>query len=234
MTVRSARGDRTSQRTAHLAELQRAREEAEIYYQESFASHGATPAGVGWKDARSQRLRFEKLAYLLTPRPERPVTVNDFGCGYAALFDYLDSLYGVQLARYFGYDVDQAMLDAAHTRTDSRATLIRAREITQEADYSFVSGTFNVKGGASNEAWSRYVERSVAQLAMRSRIGFAFNLMSTYVDFTKPDLFYADPAHFFGFCKSRISRYVTLLHDYPLYECTLVVHMNAPDGCEAQ
>ena len=37
------------------------------------------------------------------------------------------------------------------------------------------------------------------------------------------DLFYADPLHLFDRCKRTYSRFVTLLHDYPLYEFTIIV-----------
>ncbi len=158
-----------------------------------------------------------------------PITVNDLGCGYGALFAYLDRLDGVNLEHYFGYDINGAALEAAREHADERATFVQADEITTEADYSLLSGTLNYKGNASNEAWSEHVKQMIRHVAARSRLGFAFNLMTTYVDYTKPDLFYADPAHFFTFCNSHISRYVTLLHDYPLYEWTMLVRKHVPD-----
>ena len=40
---------------------------------------------------------------------------------------------------------------------------------------------------------------------------------------------YGDPCAFFQFCKREISPDVTLLHDYPLYEWTMLVrHRRAP------
>ena len=107
---------------------------------------------------------------------------------------------------------------------------MQGSEVTETADYSFVSGTFNVRMGASDAAWRRYVEDKLKLLAQRSRRGFAFNLLTTYVDWRKDDLFYADPAHFFAFCRENISRYVTLLHDYPLYEWTIAVRLERPEG----
>lgn len=73
-------------------------------------------------------------------------------------------------------------------------------------------------------AWQAYVQHVVLQLAQRSRRGLAFNLMTTFVDFRQENLFYADPCVFFEFCKREISPYVALLHDYPLYEWTMLVH----------
>jgi len=56
-----------------------------------------------------------------------------------------------------------------------------------------------------------------------SRAGFAFNCVSHYVDYRVPTLYYADPLRFFDHCKRRYSRFVSLLHDYPLYEFTILV-----------
>jgi hypothetical protein len=39
----------------------------------------------------------------------------------------------------------------------------------------------------------------------------------------RPDLFYGDPLFFFDFCKRNFSRNVALLHDYGLYDFTIIV-----------
>jgi hypothetical protein len=58
-----------------------------------------------------------------------------------------------------------------------------------------------------------------------SRAGFAFNALTKYSDaeFMRPDLYYADPLFLFDHCKCRYSKFVALLHDYPLYEFTILV-----------
>jgi hypothetical protein len=63
-----------------------------------------------------------------------------------------------------------------------------------------------------------------------SKLGFAFNLLTTFVDWKKDVLYYADPMHYFEYCKKNFSRYVTLLHDYPLYEWTLLVFLQNPNA----
>ena len=195
----------------------------EALYTANLAEHGTSSASVGWPDADAQRLRFDKLAYVIDD--DAPITVNDWGCGYGAMFRYLDERF--TLGGYTGYDISTEMLDAARRFVgDPRAAWVQGSEVTEAADYSFVSGTFNVRMEASDAAWQRYVEDALKLLAQRSRRGFAFNLLTTYVDWRKDDLFYADPAHFFGFCRENISRYVTLLHDYPLYEWTIAVRLS--------
>ena len=50
-------------------------------------------------------------------------------------------------------------------------------------------------------------------------------MLTTYSDADKQrdDLFYADPLRVFDICKQRFSPRVALLHDYPLYEFTIIV-----------
>ena len=55
--------------------------------------------------------------------------------------------------------------------------------------------------------------------------GFAFNMLTKYSDAERmrSDLYYADPCFLFDYCKKRYARRVSLLHDYPLYEFTMIV-----------
>jgi hypothetical protein len=50
-------------------------------------------------------------------------------------------------------------------------------------------------------------------------------MLSTYSDPEKrrDDLFYADPCEMFDLCKRRFATRVALLHDYPLFEFTVIV-----------
>jgi SAM-dependent methyltransferase len=194
-------------------------------YEKSLSDHGLSSKGVGWNDEASQLLRFEKLAYVLNHlRHAEEISVNDFGCGYGAMFKYLDKLPNVRLQKYYGYDISEEMLAAARrVIADERADLIQSSRVINEADFSFVSGTFNVRLGASDAVWTEHIKEILINLAEKSRKGFAFNLFSTYVDWKQDNLYYADAFMFFDFCKRNISPYVSLLHDYPLYEWTIVV-----------
>lgn len=194
-------------------------------YTKSLGEHGLTSKAVGWKDEASQRLRFQKLAQVIDPaRHPGGMSTNDLGCGYGAMFTFLDALGRPGLEKYYGYDISDEMLAAARSFIpDSRAELVKASSVTHVADYSFVSGTFNVRLDATDQEWEKYVKAVLADLASKSRIGFAFNLLSTYVDWKQDNLYYADPLMYFDFCKHHFSRYVSLLHDYPLYEWTITV-----------
>src|SRR5690242_15176770 len=110
------------------------------------------------------------------------------------------------------------MLDAARVQiADSRCLWLDKPKLETPADFSFVSGIFNVRFDKDPVAWEAYVKDVLDNLNAFSTQGFAFNVLSTYVDWQEPHLYYADPAYYLDYCKRRFSKKVALLHDYPLY-----------------
>lgn len=193
------------------------------FYTKSFLLHGATPQGVGWKDVKSQDLRFEQLCKVISKQDEkRGITINDFGCGYGAMFKYLNDRF--QIRRYYGYDICSDIIKAAkENNTYKNAVFIISPKVTHTADYSFISGTFTVKLATSTKIWTNYVKNTLIDISKKSRKGFAFNALTIYTDWASKDAYYADPIHFFTFCKQFISKYVSLINDYPLFEWTILV-----------
>jgi SAM-dependent methyltransferase len=193
------------------------------YYDAKLRAHGATPAGVDWNSPESQELRFAQLAQLWRAEPE--ASLLDYGCGYGALAEYVRSL--GHRGSYTGFDLSEAMAAAARARLVSLtgcSVTAHADEL-HSADYAVASGVFNVKQDTSEDGWRVYVWDTIDHLAALGTRGFAFNALTLYSDADKrrPDLFYADPLECFDRCKRSYSRFVTLLHDYPLYEFTILV-----------
>lgn len=193
-------------------------------YSSNVAKSGAISTSVGWNTPESQELRFEKLTQVIDRR-DQAVSVNDYGCGYGAHLDYLTTK-GIKVSSYHGYDLSNEMLQAAregHASFAGRLDLHESSTLTTEADYTFVSGTFNVRFGSSEDEWRGFVETRLDEINHNSKLGFAFNLLSTYVDWKEDHLYYGNPLYWFDHCKRRFSRKVSLLHDYPLYEWTILV-----------
>jgi hypothetical protein len=92
-------------------------------------------------------------------------------------------------------------------------------------DYAVVSGTFNMKLDADFDAWTKIVIEALHQMDAHTSKGFSFNMLTKYsdADRMRPDLYYADPLFFFDYCKCNFSKNVALLHDYKLYDFTILV-----------
>jgi SAM-dependent methyltransferase len=193
------------------------------YYTDKLQQHGTTPRGVDWNGSESQQLRFAQLAQVVTE--ESGFSISDLGCGYGALLDYLETRF--KGFTYVGCDVSDAMIAAARERhrANPKAHFHETSTPPQAADYTVASGIFNVRMGHADAVWRDYVKATLALLDRSSRLGFAFNCLTTYSDPEKAraDLFYANPCEMFDYCKRSFSRNVALLHDYGLYEFTMLV-----------
>jgi cyclopropane fatty-acyl-phospholipid synthase-like methyltransferase len=197
--------------------------EVATYYSDKLTEHGETPRGVDWNGEESQAQRFAQLCKIIGTAGK--FSLNDLGCGYGALYDFVASAY--EAFAYIGIDVSESMVRAAERRYsgNQQARFVRAGEPDQVADYGVASGIFNVRLGRSDEQWQAYLEATLDVLDRTSRLGFSFNCLTSYSD---PDkmrdyLYYADPCLLFDLCKRRYSRNVALLHDYGLYEFTILV-----------
>jgi len=195
------------------------------YYEQRLRAYGATPAGVDWNSRESQELRFAQLARLWGP--EREASLLDFGCGYGALLPWVRER-GFT-GRYAGFDLSGDMI-AEGSRAAAAAprrdwTFTADRQDLTPADFVVASGIFNVKMDTPAGDWHDYVLATIDELAALAVRGFAFNALTAYSDPDKQrsDLYYADPLELFDYCTRTHSRSVALLHDYPLYEFTMLV-----------
>lgn len=194
------------------------------YYSAKLAEHGPTARGVDWNSEESQALRFRQLCRIIRA-DGGDFSINDLGCGYGALLDYLEAHHAS--FSYAGVDIATDMVEAARVRCAGKphASFAVGGEPARPADYGVASGIFNVRLGHGTAEWLAHVERALDALDRTSRSGFAFNCLTSYSDADRQRdyLYYADPCVLFDLCKRRYSRHVALLHDYGLYEFTILV-----------
>lgn len=204
------------------------RSRVEEYYNEKIQIHGPTPQGVDWNSRESQQMRFAQLLKIVDRN--QSFTINDFGCGYGALADHL-ALQAMSF-RYCGFDISAEMISRAeeiHRAAADKISFVNQQSDVPRADYTIASGIFNVRLDTPTADWEAYIFETLVLLDQLSKKGFAFNVLTKYSDpqFMRPDLYYADPLFLFDYCKTNFSRYVALLHDYPLYEFTIIVRKDS-------
>ena len=197
--------------------------DVENYYSDKITHYGPTPRGVDWSTEESQKLRFSQFLSLI--KENQNFSINDLGCGYGAYGNFLKSI--TPNFRYFGADISKEMLNAAseHFASDARFNWIQDPLCLPVSNYTIASGIFNVKLSHNEIQWTEYVFNTIELMNEKSQNGFAFNMLTSYSDTSKmrPDLFYADPCLYFDWCKKHYSKNVALLHDYNLFEFTLIV-----------
>lgn len=196
-------------------------QQVKAYYNEKLSAFGPTPRGVDWNGEASQNLRFEQLSKLIDPTA--PFSLLDYGCGYGAMYDFLDQKHGDQLT-YLGYDLSADMIEAAQESHIKGPTFSSALPTTP-VDYVVASGIFNVKMEVDKKAWEAFIQTTLQDINKLAIKGFSFNILTSYSDppFQKDYLYYAEPEKWFRYCKLNFSPQVALLHDYPLYEFCLII-----------
>lgn len=175
------------------------------HYRSLFLKHGDSVESAQWSSRATQERRFDLLLQI---GDLRGCSVLDFGCGTGHLATYLEAR-GIAVA-YTGVDIVDEMLAAGQAK-HPRHRFCRFDEIRDRRfDYVMICGVFGNKR-RDNRRFYRETLRRCFALADR---GLAFNLLSSYVDYRDPGLFYEEPEAALRFAKRELTPFVTLRHDY--------------------
>jgi SAM-dependent methyltransferase len=202
-------------------------EAVRAYFGQKFKTYGATPQGVDWKSTQVHELRMKQLTRIFNQ--PAGFTILDYGCGYGAFADYLDAN-GYHYDQFFGLDIVETMIQKGRElHPDTQRFKFSTRLVDLPvADYAIACGVFNNKLEASYQDWSQHVLSSLNEMNEHCKYGFTSNFLTQYSESERmrSDLYYADPCFLFDYCKTHFSRNVALLHDYELYDFTLLIRKN--------
>jgi SAM-dependent methyltransferase len=195
------------------------------YFTEKLETFGATAKGVDYNGEQAQQIRFAELVKIINSA--KPFSVIDYGCGYGAMFEYLHAK-GWDFD-YYGVDLIEKMVLAGREKYKDffTAHFTADEKELPVADYLVAAGIFNIKLESPYDEWQDFVCKTLPRMNALCSKGFSFNMLTKYSDADRmaerPDLFYGDPLFFFDFCKRNFSRNLALLHDYGLYDFTILV-----------
>ena len=201
--------------------------------EEDLLKYGDNYRGVGWtKKPEYADLRYRVMLDLL--RGREPATLLDIGCGTAMLNDYLLA-HGMDHVTYSGLDLSPAYLQVSRAKypqaTFHEADILDADTVLPVHDYVVMNGLFNFKGSMSFDQMWEYMRAMLVRADQLCTRGFAFNVMSKYLDWERDDLFHLPFDQLAGFLDANISRHFTLRHDYALFEYTTYVY-KVPTGAD--
>jgi len=199
--------------------------EVSEYYDDKLKVHGATPRGVDWNSSESQELRFVQLMKVIR-NWTGDNTILDYGCGLGDLLKFIESVQSLNGCQYTGFDISKEMISqAANIHRNSLALWVSEDTELNKYDYTVASGIFNVKQKVETEVWENYILDTLNHMNELTINGFSFNMLTSYSDteYMKDYLYYADPMYYFDFCKRNFSKNVALLHDYDLFEFTILI-----------
>jgi ubiquinone/menaquinone biosynthesis C-methylase UbiE len=187
-------------------------------YNETLKTFGYDPRTLGWLNG-NQEVRFEALTQIADLKNS---TVLDIGCGFGDLYAFLVKK-GIKVG-YTGYDINPNLLKVAkdmHPAAKFELLDATGNLPAVRYDWVFESGMFNYKL-ANNIG---FIKKALGNMYALCKKGMAADFMTSYVDFKKETLYYADPKEIFEFCKT-LSRRVTLRHEYMPFEFCIYVFKN--------
>jgi SAM-dependent methyltransferase len=177
--------------------------------------------------------RYRVMLEVIRER-QRPVTLLDFGCGLAGLYDLIlrEGRTGIM---YAGLDLSDKFL-AESRRKHPDTTFYKADVLTDELDsiptfdYVVMNGIFHYKGARHDDAeMFAYLQALVSRMFRRARVGLAFNMITKQVEWERDDLFHVPVDDVLTFLSYEVSRHVVVRHDYGLYEYTVYVYREPSD-----
>ncbi len=204
------------------------------HYSQKFAEHGERPEGVDWGvDPADHRLRLERMLAVTELGQQLGVrhSILDVGCGYGSLLALMREQ-GLDFA-YTGIDLCEPMISAARKKYPSDEWIVGDvvdMKGTRRFDYVVCNGILTQKLGVSIRDMDQFLKVIVRRIFELCRIGVAFNLMTTHVNFMSPNLYYRNPSELLAWCMSELTPRIRLDHAYPLFEYTIYLYReNAPE-----
>lgn len=193
-------------------------------YQQRIAEHGTTFASLNSGSEAKQNIRHEVHASAL--RGAKP-SILEIGCGIGDFYKYLAR--HQRACSYFGYDIVPEYINQCHGLYPEAS--FEQRNIFQAG----IDGIYDtvVMSQVLNNRYQRSDNIQVMKCALElgfehTRVSVSVDMISSYVDFQNPELFYYSPEDIFRLAKS-ISPRVLLRHDYRAFEfCIQLFH----DGAE--
>lgn len=172
---------------------------------------GPTHEAVQYSSKQSQFKRFEILASPIKPTD----SVIDVGCGLGDMLTYLRKEKDFK-GQYLGLDFVPEFIEHANSKykNDKIADFIVFDIINDQLprnyDVILLSGVFN---NQMEDNWE-FISTSIKKMFDSANRLVSFNGLSIFVDYQDEGLYYMDPLKIFKFCKTKISPFVTLRHDY--------------------
>lgn len=197
------------------------------HYEDCLARHGDSHRGVDWPNPHDAQTRYRVMLDVVRPSTA-PVSLLDFGCGAAHLYEYMQQQKLTQI-EYAGLDLSAqfvALSQAKFPACRFYHTDLLASDINDlpTFDYIILNGVLTEKLQMSfAEMWD-YTQRLLRAVFAHARCGIAFNVMSKHVQWERDDLFHLPFDLLASFLTGELSRHFVTRNDYGLYEYTTYVY----------
>jgi len=199
------------------------------HYEDCLDKHGDNHLGVDWPKLEDVDTRYQVMLDIINlfDTGNDRITLLDFGCGTAHLFDFIGRR-GYEKIVYSGSDISQKFVNIAASKYPDIPfyciDILENGEPLPNFDYIVMNGVFTEKRELSFEEMWQYFTSMLSVVFAKCNKGIAFNLMSKNVDWEREDLFHVSLDLLSGFLCEKITRDFIIRNDYGLYEYTVYVY----------
>ena len=196
------------------------------HYESCLDRHGDTHRGVDWPRQEDALKRYRVMLDLVLGSEER-VSILDFGCGAAHLYEYILAR-GITRFDYSGLDISEKFVRLCREKHPNTpffcADILAEKAVVPKADYIVMNGVFTEKRSMTHLEMSGYFQAVLKKIFWLARKGVAFNVMSKQVEWERDDLFHLPIDEMAFFVSQHLSRNFVVRNDYGLYEYTVYLY----------
>lgn len=194
------------------------------YYGKLLDAHGVGVDAVASGKAAYKAIRYERLCQVIGP--ESHFSLHDIGFGLGHLYEHLKIRYCEREITYSGSEVVPGFVE--HCKAHYPEGRFELYDLSlgprdERYDYLIFGGTFYHLIDNDPDAMREFMHRLLKNAWEMSERGLAFNVITSFVEYEKPGLYYPDLPELMCFVARELSRYFVIDHATPLFEATICV-----------
>jgi cyclopropane fatty-acyl-phospholipid synthase-like methyltransferase len=197
------------------------------HYESCLQEHGDTHLGVDWPNKKDAETRYRVMLEVIRKGTSGKITLLDFGCGASHLYEYIlrHKLVNIE---YSGLDLSERFISLSRSKFPSITyyclDILDEQDSLPDFDYIVMNGVFTEKRDLPFDEMFAYFKSVVSRVFAKAKIGVAFNVMSSHVDWERDDLFHLPLDTLAAFLTKRLTRDFIIRNDYRLYEYTTYLY----------
>lgn len=196
------------------------------HYEACLERHGDTHLGVDWPVKEDVIKRYRVMLDLIRENDTK-ISLLDFGCGAAHLFDYISDK-EMRNISYSGLDISEKFIGLCKNKYPNIPfyclDILAPNSRIPNVDYIIMNGVFTEKQSLSHEEMFTYFKSMLKKVFLHAKKGVAFNVMSKQVEWERDDLFHLPLDQMATFVTKQLGRHFVVRNDYGLYEYTVYLY----------
>ena len=204
------------------------RRKIETYYTDLYKSSENEIRGVGSSSMQKKNLRYQKISNVFKDDNEE-ISIHDVGFALGHFYDFIRREFSVKKITYSGSEVTNEFTKECIKKYPECSFINRCIskegfDTDESYDYIIFSGTFYHQADIDEESYFNEIKKSLEKAFEHTNKAIAINFLTTNVDYKIKSLYYQEMSKILQFIHTKLSRFIKIDQDYPLYEYTIFIY----------